>query len=141
MARRLSDFDEETVLISSEALCFLRTASEQETLCKFLESTGRQIQTLAVFRDEIAWRASWESQLTKASHDAHKIARAEDEDVSILGDWYFDKNAIKAFWAPFNLNQFEYEAHANIVDVLYKEIGLSLEELQTGIFKNRRRLT
>lgn len=67
-----------------------------------------------------------------------EIARAENEDVSILGEWYYNKSEIQKFWAPFNLHQLKYEAHPNIVDALFSEIGVPLGKLQTDVFKNTR---
>ena len=139
LAERLSGLDEETLLISAEGLCFLREASEQALLRRFVERVGREVQTLVVFRKEGDWRASWENQLMKQSNEIYQIAKTEAEDVSLLGDWYFDKTAIKEFWAPFNLHQIEFEAHTNIVKPLYDAIGQSDGGLQTEVFKNRRR--
>ena len=137
-ANEISKFDEETLIITSEVLCFLRTPYEQELLQKFVKDVGRETHSLVVFRNEKEWRASWENQLTKDINVAREIAREKDRDASILGDWYYDKAKIREFWAPFNLREIEYEAQRNIVQTLYSEMGVSLESEKTDVFINLR---
>ncbi|WP_157374420.1 hypothetical protein [Salipiger sp. CCB-MM3] len=138
IAQRISGLSEETLVISAEGLCFLRTATEQSLLKRFIERTGREVKTVVVFRKEKDWRESWESQLAKESSGVLNIALSENDDVSILGDWYFDKDSIINFWNPFNLIQIEFEAHINILEPLYREIGHPLDNIQATVFKNRR---
>ena len=136
LAQRLADFEDETLLLSAEGLCFLRNADEQALLRRFLKGVGREVRTMVVFRNEADWRTRWENQLIKEGGGFYEIVRAEPDDVSILGDWYFDKREIQEFWSPFGLCQINYEAHPNIVEALYSEIGLPPGQLQTDIFKN-----
>lgn len=53
LAQRLSNFEEEILLLSAEALCFLRSADEQALLRRFLKGVGREVRTLVVFRNEV----------------------------------------------------------------------------------------
>ncbi len=139
LAQRLEGYSEQTLIISSEALCFLRTTREYELLFRFIERIGRDVQTLLVFRNNQDWRESWRNQLTKKHSSIFEAVSAEEKNVSILGEWYFNKAAIRDFWKPFNLLEFDYDEHQNIVDALYNGMGISTDTLETNIFVNRQK--
>lgn len=138
LAKSIAVFKEETLLISCEGLCFLRTAEEKNLLQQFLKLVGRELQTLIVFRNNTEWRDSWENQLKKDKNGLFEKVSAESPDVSIVGQWYFDKAAIQTFWEPFNLTRIDYDGHVNIVQALYDEMGTSTVKLETDVFTNLR---
>lgn len=140
LAARIARMDEETVLISAEVFCFLRTEDEQESLRAFVAATGRRVETLAVFRNDAEWRKSWADQLAK---DA-RVSRALDEAADgpghdLRGEWIFDRGAIRGFWAPFGLREIDYDACPNIVAALYGALGIDPEGLAIDFRLNRRR--
>lgn len=139
LADKLKAFPEDTLLISSEALCFLRTAEEYEALSRFLETVGRHVQVLVAFREDQAWRDSWTNHVTAKSRRVARIVRAESEDVSILGEWYFDKSAIRDFWKAFDTTEIDYDRQPNVIEALYEALGVPMDALETDIFVNKRR--
>lgn len=139
LSERLSAFGEDTLIISAEGLCFLRTSDERNLLLKFLNRINREVQTLVVFRDTKTWEESWRNQLMKNHGTVFDVASAEHEEVSILGKWYFDKEKIREFWSPFNLTEIEFDKSSNIVDSIYKELNLSVKDFETNIILNKRK--
>jgi hypothetical protein len=137
-AQELLDCKEETLLISSEGLCFLRTAEEQNLLYELARLVGRDLRTFIVFRNDTEWRNSWNNQLQKNKSGLFEKVSAENPDISIVGEWYFDKSAIQKFWEPFNLTKIDYDMHPNIVQTLYHEMGVSIENFETEFFTNLR---
>jgi hypothetical protein len=137
-AKRLAYFEEETLLISTESLCFLRTTNEQDLLKRFIDITGRELSTIVVFRNEKDWRESWNAELSKYQTNTFEKIHIESPETSILGHWYFDKDAIRKFWEPFNLRQINYEEHSNIVESLYSTMNINSENIKTCLFKNIR---
>ena len=138
LAERLRDLPDQTVLLSAEAFSFLRTPDEQQAMRDFLTETERDVLTIAVFREETAWRESWENQL-KFSPNTYQAVMRQPDEQRINADWFYDTSAIRAFWAPFNLTELSYEAHDNIVDTLYKTMGLSTADLKTDLRANTRK--
>lgn len=137
-ANELVDFKEEILLISSEALCFLRTADEQNLLQEFARLVDRKLFAFIVFRNDTEWRNSWINQLKKNKDGLFEKVSAESPDVSIVGEWYFDKSTIQKFWEPFNITKIDYGANPNIVQTLYREMGVSTENFETNFFTNLR---
>ena len=107
-------------------------------LRRFLDRVGREVQTLVVFRNTQDWRESWLHQLEKDPSGVARIAREQPDEVSLLGDWYFDKAAIRSFWSPFNLCELGYEGHDNIVAAMIEKLGLPGDDLVSDFFSNKR---
>ncbi len=137
LAERLAGMEEDTLILSAEGLCFLRTEEERKRLSGFLGQIGRRVETFVVFRNSADWRESWLAQLTDREGTID-MARAEPEDRSILSDWYFDKEAIRQFWSPFNLTELRYEDHPNIVPALLERMGVERKGLDLDLRKNVR---
>ena len=139
MAKRLNTLDDPALLLSTEALCFLRTPTEQNLMREFLAGIDRDVTTLVTFRSTGDWRASWLSQLAK-SPDLFDAVHARPPENRITADWYFDKNAIRQFWGPFGLREFSYEQADDMLDVLYGELGIVAGELAPMRRLNLRRV-
>jgi len=147
IARRVATAAEPSVVISTEALCFLRTDEEQQVLRDFLAKVDREVRVLITFRAAADWRRSWLGQLQKMKPALGGVSvfdeiQSDPEDVRICGDWYFDQDAIRAFWSPFDLTELTYEAEPNMVTALYREMGIDHQglELDTDIYANQRRV-
>lgn len=137
LAERLAGMEEDTLIVSAEGLCFLRTEAERKRLSEFLGQVGRRVESFVVFRNDAAWRESWLAQLSDHEDLLDKV-RAEPEDRTILGDWYFDKEAIRQFWSPFNLAELRYEDHPNIIPALLERMGIGQEGLDLDLRRNVR---
>jgi hypothetical protein len=137
-SQEVANFKEETILISCEVLCLLRTEEEQFLLQKFLTNVGREVSTLIAFRNDIEWRESWINQLKKDKNGLFEKVSSENIDVSIVGPWYFEKSAIRAFWSAFNLTEIDFNSHSNIVKALYDEMRIGSQTIETDFFKNLR---
>ena len=137
LARRIANVKEETVVISSEAMCYFRDPSEKKMLEEFIANCGRQVKTLVVFREESEWRRSWGNELRSGPSGPVAIASREPTGNSVAADWYYDKEAIRNFWSSFNLHEIDFAKTSNVVETLYQEIGFPLENLETGIFRNK----
>ncbi|RME17662.1 MAG: hypothetical protein D6801_02920, partial [Alphaproteobacteria bacterium] len=99
LLRRLRAREEESIIVSAESLCFLRTPEEKGELQRFLADVGRAVKVVLVFRNEADWRASWTNQLTKNRPEGSRGRRGDRPDAQRLnGEWYYDKPAIIAFW-------------------------------------------
>lgn len=136
-AARIARAEDDTVLLSPEAFCFLRSASEKSILRDFIIRTDRTVEAIVVFRNLADWRSSWNNQLDKDPLVRDRLAR-EPFQSSIRGDWYLDKDAIRAFWKPLGLSEISYEESSNIVEDLYRAVGVSVDGLKTDFFKNQR---
>lgn len=82
-------------VLSAEALCFARTPAERWRVWALAAACQAEVVSVVCLRDTAEWRASWEAQVGKW-HDAVDPGRGTD---NILGDWYYDVEAITAFWS------------------------------------------
>jgi hypothetical protein len=82
-------------VFSAEALCLARTPAERWRVRLLARACDADIVTVLCLRDLAAWRASWEAQVRKW-RDAVDPGEGTD---NILGDWYYDVDAITAFWS------------------------------------------
>lgn len=115
-----------SVLFSAEAFSFLRNAAELGALRRVLGAEVGRIVPLVVFREDAAWRRSWVAGIAR-----HPVAgpRMADADFPLLGDWWFDKQAIRAFWAQLGpVRAIEYEAamerDGDVIPALLGAMGL-----------------
>lgn len=129
LADRVAGLEAETVIMSAEGLCFLRDPLEQAALRRFVERTGRRVTTLVVFRQEADWRASWSDQIAKALRDGPATLADQYGPGGVLDDWYYDKDAIRAFWAPFALHEIDYAAQDNVIIALFAACGVDMTGL------------
>lgn len=119
---------ERDLILSAEAFCFLRTAEEARNMRRFIALTRRTPLILLVRRNEADWRASWTAQLSKNPRVRDGLA-ASDPTTRIDGEWYFDLDAIRAFWAALgDLREIDFDAaiaaEGNIVPQLYRAAGI-----------------
>lgn len=126
---RLAGLDAPDLILSSEMFCFLRTPAEQAAIAAMLARTGRGIRVVVAFRDTDAWRASWQAQLALnpaviAALAAQPAARRAD------GDWYYDKDAIRAFWSAIApVTEIDYDAEPDMVTALARVMGVDMDGL------------
>jgi hypothetical protein len=131
-AKRLRSMPAPSVILSAEVFSFMRTGQEQKYLSEFIAQTERDVTTLVVFREETEWRASWVAQL-KSNPEHYEEIQRQPEESRIDADWFYDKSAIRKSWILFNLKELSYEAHGNIINAIYREIGITTEGLNTDI--------
>lgn len=87
------------VIVSAEAFCFLREECEAEALRTMFTPLFSQIIPIIVFRNMGDWRALRHNQLAKtATRGMQSNLPGEN---SVDGEWYYDPEAIMAFWANF----------------------------------------
>lgn len=84
-------------LVSSETFCFARTEAEQTLLRDFLAALFVEVRPILVLRQDADWRSSWAAQLKKMGVSDSLTGLSGEQDAG--GDWYFDRDAIAAFWA------------------------------------------
>ncbi|HHL20353.1 MAG TPA: hypothetical protein ENJ52_02365 [Aliiroseovarius sp.] len=143
-ARRLARVKSPRMILSGEAFFFLREAEEKARVSRFLEVVGRPVTVLCVNRDEADWRRSWEYELHRDPAIPQGLAGlAEDERPD--GEWYFDRDAVRAFWRDLpgvsvDFREIDYaqamERDGTIVSSLYQAMGLDTRRLKTRVFRN-----
>jgi hypothetical protein len=130
------------LILSSEALTFLRTPAEKEAMRVFLESIGREVKIVLVRRDEASWRASWENQLRKFPKVWQCNLSLPDEQRA-NGEWYYDWPSILGFWSDLgdvsvvNYNE-ERARDGNVIPAIYRAMGIDVDGLDTRFERNRR---
>ena len=115
-------------IISSEAFCFMRSETEASRLRAFFEALECAIRPIIVFRNAADWRTSFTAQLQK-SNFAESRATVAQPDLRADGDWYYDRQAIIAFWSAFGAPIIiDYDeamrTHASILPPFLDALGL-----------------
>ena len=128
------------LILSAEALSFLRTEVEAAQVAQFFELIGREVVVIVAWRPEAEWRRSWQTQIDKEPWRRQQLA-ADPNLIPPDGDWYFDPPAIRAFWSRFGpLIEVDYDAamaaEQNILPALYRAIGASTDELHLDVRHN-----
>ena len=138
MAERISAFEEPDVLLSTEQLCFARTEEETARLRAFVERTGRRIETVCAFRPVAEWRESWADEIAKRDDGRQDRFAQLPDHQRIDGEWYFDPDAVRAFWRDFNLTEIAFDKTGNMVERIYAAFGIDPEGLDTDLRINAR---
>lgn len=87
-------------IISAQDLSLCRTTSEKARIEKvFADFDGETIPVLCT-RSRPQWQSHREQQIAKAMETKGGLARAQGG-LSILDDWAYDLDAIRAFWSQF----------------------------------------
>ena len=141
-ALRLARRPERDLILSSEGMCFLRTPQEARRIKRFLAATRRRPLFLLVTRNPDDWRASWSAQLDGNKRVRQGLA-ASDPALRIDAPWYFDLEAIRAFWGALGeLHEIDFDAamaaEGNIVPGLYRAAGIELAGLDVDVRLNTR---
>lgn len=136
-ADAINNVPQRMVIMSAESFCFLRTVQEKARLQDFIVRTGREVTVLLVLRDEVSWRSSWANQLGKLN-GLRAALDAQADANRIDADWYFDRAAIVDFWSDFDLQTLQYGDSDNIVDDLFRRIGVDTTGLKTNLRANVR---
>jgi len=91
--------ENESAVLSAEALCFARTNKEAKRLRKVFTGLDLEVVPVICFRNDEDWRASWESELHAWSE---RMIKSGGEGMNdIRGEWYFDRESIVSFWKQF----------------------------------------
>ncbi|RME16422.1 MAG: hypothetical protein D6801_05555 [Alphaproteobacteria bacterium] len=130
------------LIVSAEAFTFLRTPEEREELQRFLAALGREVKIVLVWREEAAWRASWENQLKKKPK-VWKKNRALPDEQRANGEWYFDRQAILDFWTGLGeITEVDYDAalasEGNVIPAIYRAMGIDPAGLKVEFVTNTR---
>ncbi len=128
-----------TCVVSSEAFCFLRTDQEFDDLSQILGGLFEQVVPVLTVRSDKEWRKSWDHQL-RAMAVLDRIAALPDN-ARVDGQWYFNVNGLRSFWARFGqVVELDYEAalrdHGSIIPPFCSSIEVIGEELDYDIFLN-----
>jgi hypothetical protein len=91
---QLADSRFETLLMSSECFCYMRTRTERKHLERHL--AGFELRPFLYFRNDAGWRKSWDSQMAKEPYVT--TFRRRFPEKFDFDDWYFDRDAIVSFW-------------------------------------------
>ncbi|RME16983.1 MAG: hypothetical protein D6801_04355 [Alphaproteobacteria bacterium] len=142
-ARRLAEDPAETLLLSAEGFCYLRSAEEAGWMRDFLAETGRAAQILLVLRGEAGWRQSWRNQLARDTR-VRRALGALPEARRPDGEWYFDRAALTGFWAGQGaLTVVDYDAalaaDGSVLPALYRALGVDPAGLDLDFHQKRRR--
>ncbi|MGV3552319.1 hypothetical protein [Rhizobium sp.] len=135
-------------LLSTEALCYLRTEEEFQRVSKYFDELDYKVQPIIVFRNEKDWRESFDAQMAKSNYkDCYAVE--PDPMRRVDSDWYYDTKSIVDFWSRFAEPAIisyddEMEKRGTIIPSLIEAIGLDVATLETGpsldkYFRNRRK--
>lgn len=130
----------ERFLVSAEAFCFARTQEERTAIARLFAVDGVEVVPVICLRDEEGWRASWTRHLDRWEP---KFTRPAGEGADNVGnDWYFDRDAIVAFWSGFGEPRIvDYDAamarDGTIIPALFDVIGISPEVDMARYFLNK----
>lgn len=88
----------DSAILSAEALCYLRTQEELDSLRACLAKLDCEVVPLVYLRNTQDWRASWSAWLNKLDY-VQAFRQRQPDQFRLLDDWYFDRRAICAFWS------------------------------------------
>jgi hypothetical protein len=98
-----------SMIISSEEFCMMRDALEAHALLAALGSVFERIVPIVVLRNVADWKASREDQLRKTG--MWDLQKGLADMASNDGAWYYDREAIVAFWTAIGPVQvIDYDA-------------------------------
>lgn len=87
------------LLLSAEAFCFARTRAEEWRIRLLQSYCGVAIRPILCFRNQRDWRRSWEAEIEKWR--SSEIRSPGIGMNNVLESWYYDRDAILAFWRRF----------------------------------------
>jgi hypothetical protein len=94
---QLSDERFHTLIVSSEAFCFMRNRDERKALVRELAKFDLHVTPVLFLRDDANWRRSWEAQIAKVP-SMQRLREQHPDRFTLLDDWYFNKDALRDFW-------------------------------------------
>jgi hypothetical protein len=120
---------EPTLVISHEALSFIRTSSEVECLAKLFP--GRRLKVVVVLRDERSFLRSWRNQLSRMGFPSESPYVDSFMNTS-PGTWLTDWQALISSFAevcgPESITAIQYEEavseHGSVLGPLWLAMGL-----------------
>lgn len=95
--QQLSDERFHTLIVSSEAFCYMRKRDERKALMRELAKYDLEVTPVLYFRADESWRRSWEAQIARVP-SMQRLRVQRPERFTVLDDWYFDKDALRNFW-------------------------------------------
>lgn len=128
-------------LVSAEALCFARTPAERRRMRMALRlAEATSVKVLLVVRQRDAWRRSWERQTATMHASLDPQDRGTGTDL-ITGDWYYDVDAIRAFWRRIGtVQELNYEdevdRHGSTIPGLLEAMGVDPGLVEQDYFLN-----
>ena len=110
-------------LVSAEQFCFARTPREERALRLLARACDAQIVPVLCLRNAEDWRRSWQAQVARMPY-AKDLGEGTD---NIVGDWYFDVDAIRAFWSRLgDVREVDYDAavraHGSVIPDLMSAV-------------------
>lgn len=126
---RLRAMPEETVVLSAEALAFLREPDEMQRLEILCE--GLEWRSVMFLREPQSWMRSWKTQLTHAPLQ-YEPGVTPERGIFDFGphSWLVDHAAIRAFWGGRG-TFIDYEQtmarHGSAIPAFLAELGLDPE--------------
>lgn len=88
----------DSAILSAEALCYLRTQEELDSLRTCLAKLDCEVVPLVYLRNPEDWHASWSAWLNKLDY-VQAFRQRHPDQFRLLDDWYFNRPAICAFWS------------------------------------------
>lgn len=144
ITRKLSDKRDINHLLSTEALCYLRTEEEFQRISKYFADLNYDVQPIIVFRNEKDWRESFDAQMAKSNYkDCYAVE--PDPMRRVDSDWYYDTDAIIAFWRRFAEPKIisyddEMTKRGTIIPSVIEAIGMEAKSDLDRYFRNRRKV-
>jgi hypothetical protein len=84
------------LILSAEGFCYARTRTERKHLVRFFANLDCDVTPIVFLRNDLDWRESWRAQNTGPRLDV--FIQRHPERFTLFDDWYFDRDAIVAFW-------------------------------------------
>lgn len=132
--------DRNHIVISSEALCMARLPSELAEIRRFLDFRDLKVTPVLCVRACEDWRRSWKSHIETWTPQFRLPFGDGTDDVR--GDWYYDLDAIRAFWSQLGpLREVDYNAaterDGTVLPTLLAALDVPTLSDPTGYFQNR----
>jgi len=113
-------------VVSAEAFCFLRQPQEQRRLMAVLSDLFEVVTPIVVLRETAGWRHSYSGQLDRAGLRPQLDALPPQQRPD--GEWYYDQDAIQAFWTIFGtVAVINYDdvvgADGSVLPAFYRALG------------------
>ncbi len=138
--RFLASQDSAKAIVSAEAFCFARTSDERNDIRRLFARGGLSIVPVICFRSDRGWRKSWFSHLDR--WEAQFEGPAGDGTDNIRNEWYFDRDAVLAFWSGLGAPQVvDYDAavaeHGTVIPDLFKAMDIPCDVELSPYFLNK----
>ena len=115
------------MIASSEEFCLLRETIEAHALLSTLGQHFHRIVPILVLRNDADWRASRRDQLSKTG--LWDLLKALPEEASTDGEWYYDRDALLAFWRNIGpLRVIDYDAALSAQGSILPQFADAIEQ-------------